>query len=302
MNLLANPCFADTAFLEARSSLITRKCDEILFMSNEIGSLNTTIDHILLEVGIFDEACDCPFPFTNTRGLTVPSHISFETKEDLQLNRLVARVSGSNDALWGPDPSTPFAGNSTVCNNPSYAREYLRAPEASASFWDIWIKTGLFAMILVKITIANFGVSLMRFADPFSPFNGKYECPPERYDSAESEEDMQELKDNMHSILKLIGARRTLFWGFLTNMGLINMYISQLVAHGGEISSMKVDDDEWAMFVSFVGVGVIVPVAVYFRAALHRDIVVLSSSCGGVASEDGVAPEKEKMKDADEMI
>mmetsp|Transcript_21801 Transcript_21801/g.32659 ORF Transcript_21801/g.32659 Transcript_21801/m.32659 type:complete len:288 (-) Transcript_21801:1140-2003(-) len=184
----------------------------------------------------------------------------------------------------------PFFGNSTICYNPSYAREYLKAPEeASVNFWDIWIKTGLLAMIMVKITIANFGIALMHFADPLGSCDGRYECPPERYDPAETEEDMQELKENMLSILTVIGGRRTFFWGLITNIGLFNMYISQLIALGGDISGMRVNEDEWAMFISFIGIGVVVPVLVFFRVGLYNiSIGLCIRCCFGTPMNDGV--------------
>lgn len=133
----------------------------------------------------------------------------------------------------GPQLNTPFFGNTSICTNATYTREkYMSPPEATANFFDVWVKTGLFAMILVKISVANFGVSLLRFADPFSLCNGKYECPPERYSLDGNTETLKKLKEDKEIILLSLGGRAAVFWGLVTNLSLINICISQIIAAG----------------------------------------------------------------------
>jgi hypothetical protein len=217
-------------------------------MSNKISLFNSTINNIIREVNAFDKICGCTFPFHHSKEFDKPYE---------ELN-LIEAYKSSKGSLYVPDSTTTFFGNDTICTNPSYAKQvYMQPPEASANMWDIWIKTGLAAMIVLKISVTNFGVALLRYADPFSICDGKYEYPPEKYSVTGHKEDLLTLKSNYQIILKTIALRSVLFWGILTNLSLINIFVSRLA--GSETMTKSAMIMTWFTGTCFVLIGIVIP-------------------------------------------
>ena len=277
IDLIANPCFADPDFLQNRASLISEKCEELVSLSNNFRISNVTIHHIEQEINAFQVECSCGFPFQNSIDITYSSELADVMEERVLYtgtfgwwnNETHKFELWSEYPLMGPELNTPFFGNKTICTNPTYTKEKYMSPppEASANFFDIWIRTGLFAMIFVKISIANFGVSLLRVADPFSLCNGTYESPPERYGLDENSAYLMNLKKEKEGILFGVGTRGAVFWGSLTNLSLINICISQLLAPGddsGQSSFATIAAFDLIMTISFAMVGMIVPGLAYY--------------------------------------
>lgn len=83
-----------------------------------------------------------------------------------------------------------FLGDLTACEDEKFVRkQILKLNEASTvSWWDVWIKSGVLASILLSAGVANLGVNLVNLADPLMICNGKYEGPPRNFDFQEEEE------------------------------------------------------------------------------------------------------------------
>ena len=84
--------------------------------------------------------------------------------------------------------------------------------------WDVWIKTCLLAI-----------------ADPFSICNRKLECRPERYSLVEKTGDLLDMKEDKEAILTVLGVRSAIFWGLLTNLSLVNIFLGEFMSQGGGI-------------------------------------------------------------------
>lgn len=59
------------------------------------------------------------------------------------------------------DENPTFLGNTTLCDDPSFARTVLLDQADMSqrfSFWNAWISSGILAPFLVKLTVTNFGI------------------------------------------------------------------------------------------------------------------------------------------------
>ena len=274
LNLLSNPCFADASFLQRRNELMGEKCDDLLSMSNSFDVLNITIGNVLTEVEQFSDMCNCEFPFVNAQNITFPKFTTNQTIETLGLESFLPN-------LYAPRPDMPFFGNVTICTDPSYARTMLHPPETSATMWDVWIKTGLLATFFVKIAMSNFAVALLRVADPFSICNGKFECPPERYSLLARTQDLLEMKEDKEAILTALGVRSAIFWGLLTNLSLVNIFLGEFMNQGGGIDLSVIEKSDAMLFGAFIAVATVWPILVYFREELRQGIICCYQSCTG---------------------
>ena len=178
-NLMADPCFLDGDFIRERSDIVHEVCSELIDMENEWGLAKIQIDQIKAEVNSFNSSCDCHFPNKNLYpafGSMSPVDaevIGFDNEW------LVATDEEVNTPIWSPSLNSTFLGNETICVDRDYSRqEILVADESDLSFWEAWIMSGLVANLLIKIAVTNFGVSLLKLADPFCTCGGTYECPP----------------------------------------------------------------------------------------------------------------------------
>lgn len=109
------------------------------------------------------------------------------------------------------------------------------ADDTGLSWWELWISSGLLAGLVVKFFIANFGISLVKLADPFFVHDGKYESPPTSVKVSEEEGDAksllfvnEEITQNKIAALKAIAFREVIVWGVLTNLCLISLFVASM--------------------------------------------------------------------------
>jgi hypothetical protein len=119
-----------------------------------------------------------------------------------------------------------FLGNTSICNDRSYARSHLVQESEDiddVNWWDIWVGSGIVAALLVKTCVTNFCLGLLQFADPFSAYDGEYEGPPGAY-SFGTEEEIEQLRDIKMSNLRSFALGRICFWGILSNIFMFNLW------------------------------------------------------------------------------
>ena len=69
-----------------------------------------------------------------------------------------------------------FVGDLEACNENGYViNEVLDiASQTNFSWWEAWIASGIIASILLKTGVANFGIALLRMADPLMACDGLF--------------------------------------------------------------------------------------------------------------------------------
>ena len=86
----------------------------------------------------------------------------------------------------------------------------------------------------MKFSIPNFGVALLKLADPFCVCDGTYESPTRAINQslAEAKDHSsllhvnEDIKNIKIAVLKAIALRECLFWGFCTNMSLVSLVLA----------------------------------------------------------------------------
>ena len=113
------------------------------------------------------------------------------------------------------------------------------------------MSSGLLAAMLVKTVTANFAVSILRLADPMTYCGGQFEGPPTSQGFIASDT----LRTRCENNLKLIGLRKCIIWGFLSNVCLINMVTSSFHTRD-DTSDMPKSNDGYIL----LGVSLIPPI------------------------------------------
>mmetsp|Transcript_12749 Transcript_12749/g.18545 ORF Transcript_12749/g.18545 Transcript_12749/m.18545 type:complete len:247 (+) Transcript_12749:420-1160(+) len=126
-------------------------------------------------------------------------------------------------------------GNETICTNRVYAKEeILAANDTGLSVWELWISSGILTALILKFAITNFGLALLKLADPFCTCGGKYESPPMviNSDNEQDVEDNQslavteEVTKDKEAELYTIAIRQSIFWGFISNFCLVTLLVT----------------------------------------------------------------------------
>jgi len=118
----------------------------------------------------------------------------------------------------------------------------LEAAETEANWFQLWIASGVVATLVVKIAVANYGLSLMTLADPFVVCAGEFLASPEYITrSGESTEDPSLVKHWMRSkmnSIRYICMSQTIFWGAIVHLSLVNLFITayEQVTHNPEVN------------------------------------------------------------------
>ena len=174
-NIVTDPCFLDGDFIKNRTAIVKKTCTELIKMENNWGIIDVKVDAALDVIS----DCSISFPFTNSSGYCPDlSNVDIVNREELALTKhfwsdTVSR--GCRDA-WA---ASEFIGNETICIDDNYSRdEILVADDTGLNWWELWMTSGLLASVLVKFSVANFGVALLKVADPFCVCDGAYESPP----------------------------------------------------------------------------------------------------------------------------
>lgn len=123
-----------------------------------------------------------------------------------------------------------FSGNTTICSNKTAARRLVLEapmPETGERDWyELWIGSAFLATLLVKVAVANFGLSLMELADPFVVCAGEYLGLPVASSSINENKDKlwaSVLKSKRRSLF-VASLSRVVCWGFVMHACLFNMF------------------------------------------------------------------------------
>lgn len=272
-NLVTDPCFLDGDFVSQRYEIVQETCANLINFEHEWGLAKIQIDGIKPEADSFVESCDCNFPGANVLPSFAHHILSPSERYDMasigfDKSWRVRSQHGLSDnwsLVWSPHINSTFLGNETICLDRDYAREeILVADDTGLSFWEIWIASGLLANLLIKIAIANFGVALLKLADPFCTCEGTYECPPIAKSQGQDQEQTnpslfvdEHVKMDKAAGLKALAIRETLIWGFLTNSCLLSLVVVAM----GDLHGFKTVD--YVMFGIVMFLTVSIPFAYY---------------------------------------
>eukprot|EP00558_Chaetoceros_sp_UNC1202_P011320 CAMPEP_0197233766 /NCGR_PEP_ID=MMETSP1429-20130617/1743_1 /TAXON_ID=49237 /ORGANISM="Chaetoceros sp., Strain UNC1202" /LENGTH=671 /DNA_ID=CAMNT_0042692073 /DNA_START=94 /DNA_END=2109 /DNA_ORIENTATION=- len=239
-NLVTDPCFLDGEFIKNRTAVVKNTCTELIKQENYWGLIDSKIN------GALDIMSDCTIKFPSCSSLQDSDNLD---RDALALTKPFSTTSGRGcDNVWAV---SEFLGNERICTDFEYSRdEILVSDDTGLSWWELWMKSGLLASLLVKFSIVNFGVALLKLADPFYICNGSYESPPELLNQDLSEEGGESrtllhvdntIKDNKIAALQAIAFRDCLFWGFLTNCSLLSL----VIASSSRLDKFKALDYVW---------------------------------------------------------
>lgn len=232
-NLFSDPCFVDGEFISRRYKILRDTCSTLMDFEKEWGLAKVQIDGIKPEVESFydSDACGCKFPGRYLFPLFADSHLSVDRESMWNIGfdnlwNVVAKSSKSS--VWSPRVNSTFLGNETICVDREYAmNEVLVASEADLNFWELWIASGLLANLVVKIAIAQFGVALLKVADPFTSCKGMYECPP-TLNQNDGEHELfvdGRVKEIKEAALRTLAIRESIIWGFISNSCLLSLVV-----------------------------------------------------------------------------
>ncbi|GFH50143.1 hypothetical protein CTEN210_06619 [Chaetoceros tenuissimus] len=239
-NIRSDPCFLDADFIRGRSEIVSNTCNDLINIENKLGVAKFEISQLIEDITQFDKKCDCPFPANSQdySNLTIHNY-GFEKDWDIRTKPYVttgAEQKAVKSSLWKAKEDFAFLGNETICVDRLYAQKKIMvADDTGLSWWQIWISSGIFASLVIKFFIANFGISLVKLADPFYVHDGKYESPPNDVNISEEEGDAKSflfvneaISQNKIAALKAIALREVIIWGALTNFCLISLFIASI--------------------------------------------------------------------------
>mmetsp|Transcript_6658 Transcript_6658/g.7660 ORF Transcript_6658/g.7660 Transcript_6658/m.7660 type:complete len:350 (-) Transcript_6658:184-1233(-) len=275
---MKDPCFLDSDFIRQRSDIVNGICTDLVSMENEWGLAKIQIDEVKAEVDSFNSSCGCHFP--NKSLYAAFGEMPLGDAETIGFDNewIVTTDDELSVPIWSPSLNSTFLGNETVCVDRDYARnEILVAEETDISFWEAWIMSGLLANLLIKIAVTNFGVNLLKLADPFCTCGGTYECPPLVMTSDGDGNYYQEIasiivddavKKDKASALHIIATRNTLIWGFITNSCLLSLLV---VAASNLDVFLRID---YILFASIMIISLLVPFGCFYLANFVNRIAV----------------------------
>jgi hypothetical protein len=250
-NLMTDPCFLDGEFIANRTAVVKDICTNLINMENRWAVATVQIKQLIIEVDLFMGNCGCPFPGKYLHSEYLSQQITKGNEEygftedwgvSIHPAVLVENLVDSNPSDFDvkyPSTAFDFLGDETICVDKNYARqEILVASDTGLSFWELWLSSGLLASLLVKFAIANFGIALLRYADPLCICNGRYESPPKAMNSNANNEEREEaetfldvdesIKKDKIRALKAVALRQCLIWGIITNSSLVTLVVASL--------------------------------------------------------------------------
>jgi hypothetical protein len=283
-----DPCFVDGEYLIERQKVLNSVCRELIPLEPEWHESVFTISDVLEEVKHFANDCNCSFP--NVFLAQLPqllmksaSYIGFNVTLDL----CQGDDDGKDCTILVPDQNVSYFGNSSICIDDEAARQLvLEAPEMNADWYDLWVASGFLATLLVKIAVANFGLSLMKLADPFVVCAGEFLWMPTEFgmdiQSADGQRErvlldslggrgqslapsvLQQWYASKRRALFHIGLSKAFLWGLLMHLSLVNLFFA-VYDEIGENSSLGQSLERhdilvlgaclsFAAFVAFIGV------------------------------------------------
>jgi hypothetical protein len=203
--------------------LLANICDTLLPLEAEFGIAANSSTNILNEVEMFT-GTDCACGFLG-KSLAVLSKQQFSLDEmkDIGFTRSIKDVDA-----YLPDKDISWLGIKTICEDSEMARTIvLQAPDSEFSGYELWIESGLFATIILKFTMANFIISLLKIADPFVVCAGRFVWIPAKFGLSSGGLNKDKLfadfKNTKEGSLYFINLRGAIFWGFTMHWALWNL-------------------------------------------------------------------------------
>jgi len=257
---IGDPCFVDPDYLLERQKVLNTVCQELIPLEPEFNQSAITVHDVLQEVHLFSNRCNCSFPnqylsdvtssmVSNNTIASVLSEIGFN--QTMQLN--------DHTVIPVPDERIHYLGNSSICTNNTAARrlvwENRRDQDAydydsQTDWYKLWIASGFLAMLVVKVAMANFGVSLMLLADCFCGCQGEYlwmpmslvpdgsktksQTPSRRAESntttsssaAPPTQLIEKWFEKKRRALFVGALSKTFFWGIVVHLCMVNLFRS----------------------------------------------------------------------------
>ena len=252
-NVIVDPCFIDGDFIGARASFVHDVCEDLIHFENQLGFMKLQTEQVNSRIDQFTDKCKCPFPNHYTESfhpvidepLASPSSLDDVQADGFDMVQFLFSDNFVHENHYVPNSNATFVGNESICSNATYAREeILVAEDTGLSFWELWIASGLVAKLIVQVAIINFGLALLKLADPFCVCDGTYESPPNDMGTGESDEAAVSLiaddKDLQNKItetkaddLKALAIRETVIWGFLANSSLLSLFVTAVPNFNG---------------------------------------------------------------------
>jgi hypothetical protein len=221
-----DPCVADRDYVQYIGGNISEICGAMVDMESNWKLDNRTIHNVLEMIPLMNQCCS-RLPYESLGDL-MPGADARETMESFGFE-----YSQSNDICPGScylmEQSAEFVGIMDACTDNSYVREEILDITEDTQFrwWDFWISSGILASIFLRAGVANFGIGLLRVADPLMQCGGKFLGPPTNYELPA--EDMRRLRESKENNLRFFGFGTVFFWGLFMNLMMLNIF---LASHG----------------------------------------------------------------------
>jgi len=240
---VGDPCFVNTGYLVERQEVLNQVCQDLIPLEPQWNASALTANDVLTEISHFVQDCGCDYPNKHLSNWT--ANFGSSNLKSIGFNQSFRTCSEGYCFSPSPWPDMDYLGNSTICFNQTEARKLvLEAPHQTETDWhNLLIASGFLATLVVKIAVANFGLSLLSLADPFVICNGQFLCMPHDFGMEVRDHGQRERLDIMtnealksdvlykwfeskHWALFYIGLSKSIFWGFLVHLSLFNLLTS----------------------------------------------------------------------------
>lgn len=237
-----NPCYLDGAYIESRRLMVATACSDLQPMPSPFQRAAVTVNQIAVNLAFWldtSRSCNCQFPIEDTYEFRTDNGYPAETYEPLGFTRSIRNFCARRGdcTVLVNEEDIEFVGNLTLCEDTELARELiLQAPDTNASPTDIWIQSGLLATLLIKFTLTNFAVALLKIADPFVVCSGQFLWIPKKFglglDGSDKNALFSQFKTTKEKTLFNISLRTAILWGVLMHLLLLNLMTSSLAGMG----------------------------------------------------------------------
>ena len=140
-----------------------------------------------------------------------------------------------------------------TCEDHGYVRREILdvAEQTHFDWWQLWISSGILSSILLKAAVANFGLALLRCADPFSLCDGSFlvqpkptkipqqqQQQPSSSSSSSNEDavlpcDWNRLKLQSEMSIRWWAFGSAVFWGLCIVVMIVNLILVHIQRIGG---------------------------------------------------------------------
>jgi hypothetical protein len=276
-------------------------CDTLLPLEVEFGIAANSSTNILNEVAIFvAPECNCDFPGVNLAAMR-KELFPLDKMSEIEFTRTISGV----DAFL-PVDDISWLGVKTICEDTELAREIvLQAPDSTLSGFELWYESGLFATIILKFTMTNFVIALLKIADPFVVCAGRFVWIPTKFGLSSGGLNKDKLfaqfKTTKEGSLYFINLRGTIFWGFFMHWALWNLMST---AYTTSLSDGGIDEAgiavlQFCMIVAVIVVTIGLAIMFCLKKSGQRALRRRGEGAGGKGAADDDADNDEEISDDD---